>query len=451
MGKNYYLDYKEKLVTADEAVKAVKSGNWVAYSHICMFPKALDRALAKRKHELSDVKIRCFGASYEAEVAKIARESNPFFYCSSFFGVLEKKLCYDYHVYHLPQLFSNGPRLIRDGYFPPIDVAFIKTTRMDKHGFFNFGPSCTYERAVCDQASVIVVEVSESVPVCLGGVEESVHIAEVTYVVEPEDEPLVGNPHDLPVTDAEKQIPSYIMGELEDRCTLQLGIGSLANYIGKLITDSGLKDIGVHSEMLGDPFVDMYEKGVITGNYKNIDRNKMVYTFALGSKRLYDFLDRNPACAAYPVNITNDPYRIGMNDKQIAINNALLVDLYGQVCSEAIDFRQISGTGGQVDFIIGAWRSKGGKSFICLSSTRKLKNGEVVSRIVPYMPPGAITTDPRTLPMYIVTEYGKVNIMGKPVWTIAELLISIAHPDFRDELVKAAEKQKIWVRSNKKG
>jgi acyl-CoA hydrolase len=323
------------------------------------------------------------------------------------------------------------------------------TPPMDEHGYFNFGTSCSYHRALCDQADIIVLEINESAPVCLGGEQENVHISEVTHVVETENEALPVIPADIPVTDVEKRIAAYVVDEMEDRCTLQLGIGGLSNYIGKIIAESDLKDLGMHSEMMCDAFVDLYERGLVTGKYKNIDRGKMTYSFALGSQRLYEFLDRNPACAIYPVDITNYPERIRMNDKQIAVNNALMVDLYGQVCSEAVDFRQISGTGGQVDFTYGASLSEGGKSFICLPSTRKTKNGEVISRIMPYMPAGTIVTDPRTLPMFIVTEYGKVNLMGKSVWTRAEELISIAHPDFRDELIKAAQKQNIWTRSNK--
>ena len=176
----------------------------------------------------------------------------------------------------------------------------------------------------------------------------------------------------------------------------------------------------------------------------------MVYTFALGSQRLYDFLDNNPACAIYPVDICNNPESIGRNYKQVAINNALMVDIYGQVCSESVNFHQISGTGGQVDFTSGAWLSKGGKAFICMPSTAMLKDGRTVSRIVPFITPGNIVTVPRAIPMFIVTEYGKANLHGKVrTWQRAEMLINIAHPDFRDGLIKDAQKQKIWTMTNK--
>ncbi len=447
MGLDYCREYENKRVSPEQAVRVVKSGDWVAYSHFAMFPRSLDRALAQRKEALTDVKVRASCALYEAEVAKVEPAYEHFIYHSSFLSHADRAL--GDRCMHLPEMYRDGPIIVRSGDGGPLNVALIMTTAMDEHGYFNFGTSCSYQRALCDQADVIVVEVNKSAPVCLGGEQENLHISEVAYVVETDDAPLPVLPSDIPTTDVEKAIAAFIVEEMEDRCTLQLGIGALANCIGTIIADSDLKDLGMHSEMMCDAFVDLYERGLITGKYKNIDKYKMTYTFAMGSKRLYEFLDKNPACATYPVDMVNDPERIKLNDKQISVNNALMVDLYGQVCSEAIDFKQVSGTGGQVDFISGSLLSKGGKAFICLPSTRRLKDGRVISRITPYMPPGAIVTDARTLPMFIVTEYGKVNLMGKSVWKRAEQLISIAHPDFRDELIGAAEKQKIWTKSNK--
>jgi acyl-CoA hydrolase len=445
---NYYNEYKNKLVSADEAVKVVKSGDGVAYGHFAMAPKSLDKALAKRKDELNNVTVRSTYMFSEAEVAKVNPKYKHFIYNSAFLGSTDRNLDGNRCAY-LPSMYTDEPKLIREGHAFRSNVVFLMTPPMDKYGYFNFSVSCSYQRALCDRADVIVVAINRNAPVCLGGEQENVHISEVAHVVELGDEPMPVFGEGLSGTDVERSIAYYIVEEMEDRCTLQLGIGGLVAYIGKMIVDSGLKDLGIHTEMMSDAFMDMYEKGVVTGKFKNIDRNKIAYTFAMGSKKLYEFLDNNPACAIYPVDISNNPQRISMNNKQVAVNNALMVDLYGQVCSEAINFRQISGTGGQVDFTYGAWLSKGGKSFICLPSTRKLKNGEVISRIVPHMPAGTIVTDPRTIPMFIITEYGKVNIKGKSVWDRTEQLISIAHPDFRDELIKAAEKQNIWVKSNK--
>jgi len=216
-----------------------------------------------------------------------------------------------------------------------------------------------------------------------------------------------------------------------------------------MIAESDLKNLGVHSEMMNDAFVTLYEAGKITGANKSIDRYKMVYTFALGSASLYEFIHDNPCCASYPVDYTNSPQIISQNEKQIAINNALEVDLFGQVSSESFGSRQISGTGGQVDFTVGAFHSRGGKAFICLNSTKKL-DGKIVSRIAPQISPGSTVTTPRSMVHYIVTEYGKANLKGKPTWMRAEMIINLAHPDYREDLIKAAEKMKIWVKTNKR-
>jgi len=216
-----------------------------------------------------------------------------------------------------------------------------------------------------------------------------------------------------------------------------------------MIAQSDLRDLGVHTEMLVDSFVDMYEAGKLSGKKKQIDKGKMVYTFAMGTRKLYEFLDHNPVCASYPVDYTNDPFIIAQNDNMVCINNAIEVDLYGQVASEASQGRQISGTGGQLDFIFASYRSRRGRGYIALTSTVKGKDGELKSRIRPGISPGTIVTVPRSLNYYMVTEYGIFNLKGKSTWERAEGIIALAHPRFRDDLIKAAEEQKIWRRSNK--
>jgi acyl-CoA hydrolase len=283
----------------------------------------------------------------------------------------------------------------------------------------------------------------------LGGNKEAVHISKVDVIVEGDDRPLVEVPP-APVSEEDKAIAALIMEEIEDGACLQLGIGGMPNTIGALIADSDLKDLGIHTEMLCDSMVDMYEAGRVTGKRKNIDTGKMVWTFAMGRQRLYEFLDDNPACASYPADYTNDPFVISQNDKVVSINNALEVDLYAQVCSESSGTRHISGTGGQFDFHYGAFRSKGGKGFLCMSSTAKSKDGGLVSRVKPIITPGGIVTMPRSLVFKIVTEYGMTKmIKGLSNWERAEELIKVAHPSFRDELIKEAQKNKIWRRSNK--
>ncbi|MCL6446606.1 MAG: butyryl-CoA:acetate CoA-transferase [Armatimonadetes bacterium] len=440
--------YKSKLVTADEAVKVVKSGDWVYYSHFACTPRVLDEALAKRKDELTNVKIKGVCSVYPVKVAQVDPEQKHFIYHSGFFSGNDRKLHDQGACYHVPGLYAESPVNLRKGYSPPPDVAMIVTTPMDKDGFFNFSVANSYARAICDMAKIVIVEVNERAPRCLGGDQECIHISEVDYIVQGNNEPLIELSDHL-ADEVDKKIASYIVEEIEDGACLQLGIGGLPNTIGKMLAESDLKDLGVHSEMLCGAFLDLYNAGKITGSKKTVDRYKMVFTFALGNARLYEFVDSNPACATYPVDYTNSPFVISQNDKQIAINNAIEVDLFGQVCSESVGTRQISGTGGQFDFTYGAFLSRGGKAFICISSM-KLVNDNLVSRIVPTITPGGIITLPRTVAPFIVTEYGKVNLKGKSAWQRAEMLINIAHPDFRDELIKQAEKMKIWTKTNKK-
>ena len=224
----------------------------------------------------------------------------------------------------------------------------------------------------------------------------------------------------------------------------------MPNAIGKMIAESDLKDLGIHTEMYVDAFVDMAEAGRITGAKKNFDRGLQTFAFAAGTKKMYDYLDNNPEIKSASVDYVNHYDRVASLDKFISINNAIDIDLYGQVNAESAGTRQISGAGGQLDFVLGAYGSRGGKTFICMSSTFKNKDGSLASRIRPTLAPGSIVTDARPNTMYVVTEYGAVNLKGLSSWQTAEALISIAHPDFRDQLIAEAEKMHIWKRSNKR-
>jgi acyl-CoA hydrolase len=237
--------------------------------------------------------------------------------------------------------------------------------------------------------------------------------------------------------------------QIKDGDCLQLGIGAMPNAVGAMIAQSDLKDLGVHTEMLCDSFVDMYEAGKITNLRKQLDKGKMVYTFAMGTKKLYDFLDMNPFCASFPVSYTNDPAVIRQQNNMICINNAIEIDLFSQVVSESSGVRQISGTGGQLDYIFGSYMSKGGMGLVCLTSTYKDKEGNLKSRIVSTLTPGGIVTVPRSMNYYVVTEYGIANMKARSTWERAEALINLAHPDLRDELIKEADKNYIWVTTNK--
>ncbi len=440
------LHYQQKLTTPDEAVKLIESNTRVRYSEFVMFPDLLDEALAKRVNELVNVDISgtCFCKVPKVVLADPSREH--FYLTDCHFGVVARKLHDNDLCNYVPLTYHEAPRWARK--YWDIDAALLLVGPMDSKGYFNLGTSNSVTPAVISKARKIIVEVNENVPTCLGGNQESIHISQVDAIVEGNNNPLLEIPTPEP-TETDIKIAQWIMQEIVDGACIQLGIGGLPNVVGKMLVDSDLKDLGVHTEMLVDSYVDLYMAGKVTGAKKSIDRYKMVYTFAMGTKKLYEFLDNNPACAIYPVNYTNDPKVIALNDNFIAINNAIEIDLYGQVCSESSGTRQISGTGGQLDFIYGAFHSHGGKGLICLSSTFTDKDGRVQSRIRPTLSPGATVTVPRSITSYVVTEYGIVNLKGKSTWQRSADLISIAHPDFRDELIKEAEKMKIWKRTNK--
>ncbi|WP_269719620.1 acetyl-CoA hydrolase/transferase family protein [Desulforapulum autotrophicum] len=349
------------------------------------------------------------------------------------------------NCYYIPFIYNEGP-----GHYSgnlKTDVCMLQTTPMDIHGRFNFGIANSFQRAIINNAKTVIVEINTSLPTCLGGMNESVHISDVDYVVETDNEPIMTMASPM-ITGVDRKVARLIVEEIRSGACIQLGIGSLPNAVGAMIAQSDLTDLGVHTEMLADSYLEMFEAGKITNHKKALDTGKFVYTFALGSQRLYDFIDNNPGCASCSVDYTNSLRNISANDNVISINNAIEVDLYGQVSSESAGYRQITGTGGQFDFAYGAYHSKGGKSFICLSSTIIDNTGKLQSRIRPVFDPGSIVTLPRTITHYVVTEYGRVCLKGKSTWERAEALISIAHPAFRDELIKAAEHMKIWNKGN---
>mgnify|MGYP001071064343 FL=1 len=250
-------------------------------------------------------------------------------------------------------------------------------------------------------------------------------------------------------TEVDEAVAKLIVEEIPDGACLQLGIGGMPNAVGSLIAKSDLKNLGVHTEMYVDAFVDIAKAGKINGTKKNIDKGRQTYAFAAGTKKLYDYLNNNPECMSCPVSYTNDVRSISALDNFMSINNAVDIDIFGQVNAESAGTKHISGAGGQLDFVLGAYLSKGGKSFICCSSTFKTKTGELKSRIVPTLSNGSIVTDTRANIHYLVTEYGKVCLKGLSTWEKAEAIISVAHPDFRDQLIADAEKMNIWKRSNK--
>ena len=445
---DFSQEYKQKLVSADEAVKLIKSGDWVDFGWCTNTVDALDEALAKRTDELHDVKLR--GGILLKPLAVFAREDAGEHFCwnSWHMSGIERKMIARGCAYYAPIRYSELPRYYRDLDCPD-DVAMFQVAPMDAHGFFNFGPNASHLGAMCETAKHIIVEVNENMPRCLGGTECGVHISDVTYIVEGKNPPIGEMGAGGPATEVDKAVARLIVDEIPNGACLQLGIGGMPNAVGSLIAESDLKDLGVHTEMYVDAFVDIARAGKINGSRKNIDRFRQAYAFGAGTKKMYDYMDENPELMSAPVNYTNDIRSISALDNFISINNAVDIDLFGQVNAESAGTKHISGAGGQLDFVLGAYLSNGGKSFICLSSTFKDKEGNLKSRIRPTLAPGSIVTDTRANTHFVVTEHGKVNLKGLSTWQKAEALISIAHPDFRDELIAEAEKMNIWRRSNK--
>lgn len=446
MGNNQ-TEYLSKLVTAEEAVGKINSGNWVDYGNFQCAPITLDIALSKRSHELNDVKVRAVGFPGLSAIATADPSGKSFSYNNWHFTAGDRILHDKGLCSYIPILYHEGALCYEQEGFCS-DAFIVRTSPMDSAGYFNFGIANSIQQAQAEKAKRIIIEVNENMPYCFGGYGEGIHISEVDYVVETDNRPLVqlGDPK---VTEADIAIAKLVVDEIPDGACLQLGIGGMPNVIGKLIAESDLKDLGVHTEMLVDSFVDMYDAGRITNKKKKICPGKMAYTFALGSSKLYEFLHLNPSCASYPVDFVNKPEIIAANDKVMSINNAIEVDLFGQVSSESSGFRQISGTGGQFDYHYAAFHSNGGKGFICLTSTVTDKKGNLVSRIRPHLNPGTIVTLPRTAVHFVVTEFGKACLKGKSTWQRAEALIEIAHPQFRDELIEEAEKMGIWRKACK--
>lgn len=443
---NFAEEYKRKLKTPEEAVRLVKDGDWVDYSVGIGFPVLLDAALAKRKDELRDIKIRGSLAMQPIQAVEQDRERRTFTYNSWHCSGYERKLCDEGLCNYIPMIFRNMASYYRR--YLTVNVAMISVAPMDSKGFFNFSMVNCTTRAILDAADLIILEVNEHMPHVYGGQEDCIHISEVDVVVEGEHKPLAQLPVP-PATEIDEKIASLLLPHIPDGATIQLGIGGMPNSVGKLMAESDLKDLGMHTELLSDGFVDLYEAGKLTNSRKTLHRGKGVFGIALGSQRLYDWVGENQGLLSFPMDYVNQPSVMAQMENMISINNCIAIDLYGQVSSESAGTRHISGTGGQLDFSTGAYDAPGGKGFICMTSSYRDKAGNLKSRILPKFTEGDIITTPRTQAFYIVTEYGIVNLAGRSTWERAELLISLAHPDFRDELIAAADMQKIWRNSNR--
>ena len=424
--KSWKDEYSSKLRSAEDLAAMIKSGDVILEPGGINIPHDFHVALSRRVQELNNVTI-CLGLALKLYDFMQPQFKQNIHIETPFVGPVERMLIEWGTASYVPQ-HLNQLGVWQAGKKP--NVAAMVVTPPNENGFFN--RSCfggLVPRDAIAEADVVMVEVNPKTP-WLEGEDLQIHISEIDYICE-SDTDLVEIP-DIPITEVERQIAAYITDMIPDGSTIQLGLGGLANAIGYFLLDK--KDLGVHTEVVQKSFMDLMKAGVINGSRKNFNPGKVLATFCVGDKELWDYVDHNSDFLFTEVAFNNDPQVIGKNDNLISINNALCMDLTGQVGSESIRHRQYSGTGGQMNFLQGAALSQGGKGIIALNSTWKDKEGNLRSSIIPFMPPGTIVTTPRTEVDYVITEYGVTNLKYKRVSERIKAMISVAHPDFRDEL-----------------
>ncbi|NKI31272.1 acetyl-CoA hydrolase/transferase family protein [Croceivirga thetidis] len=418
-----------KIVTAEEVVQVVKSGNRVFFQGAAMTPNELINALCERYNELENIEVVSIHTEGDAKYTQ-APYSDTFRLNSCFVGGNVRKSVNTPQADYVPVFLSEISRLYYDGYLP-IDVAIVQVSPPDQHGYCSLGVSVDVALPAVRSAKKIIAQINPSVPRTHGtGI---VHIDEIVLACE------VNRPiHEHAPTsigEIEDKIGSNVAALIEDGATLQMGIGTIPDAV--LANLGNHKNLGIHTEMFSDGVLPLLESGVINGKEKSVKRGKIVSCFAVGSRKLYDFIDDNPICDFRDAAYTNDTARIRRNPKVTAINSAIEIDLTGQVCADTIGGYQFSGVGGQMDFIRGAALSKGGKPIFAMSAATK----KGVSKIVPFLKTGAGVTTTRAHVHYVATEYGVVNLFGKNLQQRAKALISIAHPNHREDLQKEAYKR----------
>ena len=434
--------HEAKHISATEAAALVKSGMWLDYGTSLVQPNEFDRALAARITELSNVKIRhCLTVKPHAFLDADPDRKHVLGLSLHFSGYDRKQHDAGRSQY-IPVNLGEIPDYYRR-FIKPIDIVIFKTAPMDADGYFNFGPANLWHRAIVERAKMVIIEVNKN-NIYVHGEGTGVHISEVDYIIAGDDSMPTALPNP-PVTDVDRAVAKLIAAEIEDGACLQIGIGGMPNAVCTTLLDSNVKDLGVHTEMMTDGIAELIKGGRVTNARKKLNPGKTIYSFSLGSAELYKLLDHNKDILAYPVEYTNSPHMIMQNDKVVSINSTTQIDFHGQAASESDGNRHVTGTGGQAQFVRGAYASKGGKSFICLPSTYD-KKGERRSRIVMNLTTGNIVTTTRADIMYVVTEFGIVNLKGKSVPERAEALISIAHPDFREDLQRQAYDNKFIPR-----
>ncbi len=420
---DWKTEYDRRRVPADEALKVVKSGDKVVFAHACGEPLDLVDALVARAPELRDVEIIHMVAMGKGEYAR-PEYAESFFHESLFVGRATMDAVNSGRGDYVPVYFHEIPKLLCEGYLTP-DVVLAHVSPPDAHGFCSFGISVDYTKPAAQVAKTLIAQVNPNMPRTHG--DSFIHVSEIDLIVESQQPIIELQPPAIGAV--EEAIGEHIAGLIDDGACLQLGIGAIPDAVLTFLHDKN--DLGIHTEMFSEGVVDLYNEGVVTNRRKTLHRDHMVANFLMGTRRLYDFVDDNPAVNMFPVNYVNDPYIIGQNDNVVAINSAIQVDIMGQVVADTLGARQFTGIGGQVDFVRGAARSRDGKAIIALPSTAK---GGAVSRIVAKIADGAAVTTHRADVDYVVTEHGVAHLRGRGLRDRAAMLIEIADPRFRDQI-----------------
>jgi len=423
--------YQSKATSATEAIRSISNGDNVYLSSNCSVPQQLLAALVDRARadDIRDVTIHQLltigSADYVApEMAGKIRAN------ALFIGPNIRRAVQQGRADFTPVFLSETPKLFKEKIIP-LDVALVHVSPPDEHGFCSFGVEVGLTKPAAESARIIIAEVNERMPRTLGN--SFIHVSKLTHII-PVDYPLIELPQGAP-GDLEKAIGAHIAEMIPDGATLQLGIGAIPDGVLHYLQDK--RDLGIHSELFSDGVVDLVERGVVTNERKTLHPGKIIAGMLLGTRRLYEFSDDNAMVELHPQDYVNDPFIIAQNENMIAINSAIEVDLTGQVCADSIGPKLYSGVGGQVDFVRGAARSKGGKPVIALPSTAKKGT---ISRITPMLKPGAGVVTTRNDVHYVVTEFGVADLYGKTIRQRVEALIGVAHPDFRADLRKQARK-----------
>ncbi len=427
-------DYKKKIISVDEAAALIKDNDRVWYPPCAGAPVDLINAITKRADELKNVTM--ITALILSPFEYLKKEyKGKIGHHTIFMGPFERKMLSEGNIEVTSYQFAATDWLTANRIKP--DVFIVDVTPPDENGYMSYGVMGTFNGAAAAKAAdKIIVQVNNQASYVYGGPESFIHVSDVTHICEKDHN--LGVLTQPPVSDIEKQIAANIVKYIEDGSTIQLGLGGVANAVGFFL--ESLKDLGIHTEMFTDSMVTLAEKGVITGKYKTLHPGEISCSFGIGSQKLYDFMGRNKTLKTYPISYIAAEETIAKNEKFISINNALMCDLTGQICSESLGFDQFSATGGQLNFVRGAVLSPGGKSFLAFRSVAEKKDGSLISRITAALPPGAVITTPRTDVQYVVTEFGCADIRGKSIAERVKALIGIAHPQFQDELRQDAQK-----------